>query len=294
MIFCEGLGEPEGPVALDDGSWLVVEMAPERGCVSRVSADGAHVERLTRTGRPNGLAVDARGDIWVAESQNRAVVVLSPGGEVRGEITADFLFPNDLAFGPDGMLYLTDSGLLAEQFFADGGIRDDYAAAGYDGRLYRLDPRTSAVECLDTGIRFTNGLAFDAAGDLFVDETLTGMVFRYRLSRGSAVREHVGNVLDPGLTTRFRGPDGMAVDTEGRLYCAGFGQGQVTVLDPDGRVLDRIPTAGAYPTNVAFVPDRARILVTEVEHGRLEAFDVAAPGPAPAPALTDRSPRPIR
>lgn len=278
MIFCEGLAEPEGPVALDDGSWLVVEMAPERGCVSRVSADGRDVERMTRTGRPNGLAVDGRADIWVAESDNRAVVVLSPDGDVRTEITADFLFPNDLAFGPDGMLYLTDSGLLTEQFFGDGDVRDDYAAAGYDGRLYRIDPGSSAVECLDTGIRFTNGLAFDAAGDLFVDETLTGMVFRYRLSRGAAVREHVGNVLDPTLTTRFRGPDGMAVDVEGRLYCAVFGQGQVVVLDPDGRVIDRIPTAGSRPTNVAFARDEARIVVTEVEHGRLETFDVAAPG----------------
>ena len=30
MIFAENLGEPEGPVALDDGSWLVVETGPER------------------------------------------------------------------------------------------------------------------------------------------------------------------------------------------------------------------------------------------------------------------------
>jgi hypothetical protein len=35
MIFAENLGEPEGPVALDDGSWLVAEMAPERGRSSR-------------------------------------------------------------------------------------------------------------------------------------------------------------------------------------------------------------------------------------------------------------------
>jgi gluconolactonase len=278
MIFCEGLGEPEGPVALADGSWLVVEMAPGRGGVSRVSADGRDVELVTRTGRPNGLAVDGRGDIWVAESQQRAVLVLSPDGAVRREITADFLFPNDLAFGPDGMLYLTDSGLTTDRFFVDGAIRDDYAAAPYDGRLYRIDPRSCAVECLDAGIRFTNGLAFDAAGDLFVDETMTGMVFRYRLSQGSAVRENVGNVLDPALPTRYRGPDGMAVDVEGRLYCAVFGQGDITVLDRDGRVVDRIPTAGTRPTNVAFARDEARIVVTEVEHGRLETFAVPAPG----------------
>jgi gluconolactonase len=134
------------------------------------------------------------------------------------------------------------------------------------------------VERLDSGMRFTNGLAFDADGDLYVDETMTGMVFRYRLSQGSAVRENVGNVLDPALPTRYRGPDGMAVDVEGRLYCAVFGQGDITVLDRDGRVVDRIPTAGTRPTNVAFARDEARIVVTEVEHGRLETFAVPAPG----------------
>jgi gluconolactonase len=253
MILCSGLSEPEAPVALPDGSWLVVEMGPDRGCVSHVSADG-EVRPLARTGRPNGLAVDGRGDIWVAESQAASLLVLTPEGEVRTRVTGaggmPFRFPNDLAFGPDGALYLTDSGIPTSEFFVDGAIRPDWAAAPYDGRLFRVDPATLTTETLDAGIRFANGLAFDAHGDLYVDETMTGLVFRYRLSQGSTRRENVASVLDPRVPTCYRGPDGMAVDVEGRLYVAVFGQGDVTVLDPDGRSPPASPRpAPARPTS---------------------------------------------
>ena len=282
MNFSSELSEPEGPVPLADGSWLVVEMSPDTGCVSHVAPDGS-VHRIARTGRPNGLAVDARGRIWVAESQQRAVLVMNRSGEIEAEIAGPpdtpFLFPNDLAFGPDGMLYLTDSGILTGEFFADGGLRENYAALPYDGRIYRIDPATHKATALDTGIRFTNGLAFDARGDLFANETMTGMIFRYRLSEGSTEREHFANVLDPSVPTCYRGPDGMAFDVEGRLYCTVFGQGDVTVVEPDGTVSTRIPTTGSSPTNVAFGPDgQRRIYVTEVEHGALEVHDVPAPG----------------
>ncbi len=71
----------------------------------------------------------------------------------------------------------------------------------------------------------------------------------------------------------------MAFDVEGRLYCAVFGQGDVTVLDPEGRVTDRIPTHGARPTNVAFAYGGApRLMVTEVGGGALEVHDVPAGG----------------
>ena len=69
MIFADNLGMPEGPVALADGRWLVVEMGPERGCVTLLDRDGRIDRVIARTGRPNGLAVGRDGTIWVAESQ---------------------------------------------------------------------------------------------------------------------------------------------------------------------------------------------------------------------------------
>ena len=68
MLFASGLTIPEGPVLLPDGSFLCVEMPPDRGCVTHVSTDGQTKRMIAETGRPNGLAVDKDGILWVAES----------------------------------------------------------------------------------------------------------------------------------------------------------------------------------------------------------------------------------
>ena len=183
MIFASDLHNPEAPVALPDGSWLLVEGGPERGCVSHLSADGRQRRTICRTGRPNGLAVDSDGTIWVAESKVPSLlrVTMSGTSEV---VSADcdgeaFLFPNDLCFGPDGLLYMTDSGVNIESFAPNHTIRTDYGSVHYDGRVYRIDPATGQTTLIDRGLLFTNGIAFGADRRLYVNETLTGNVYRY-------------------------------------------------------------------------------------------------------------------
>ncbi len=285
MIFAAGLHSPEGPVALPDGSWLVVESGPERGCVTQIGADGRTKKIIQRTGRPNGLAIDNDGTIWVAESKFPSLLRLTMDGQMQTIATAcdgePFLFPNDLCFGPDGAIYLTDSGILTDNFSPGGQIRADYMDVDYDGRVYRVDPNNSEVIQLDGGLRFTNGIAFGPDGLLYVNETLTGNVYRYRLGAGPVLpeREFFGNVIRPDAPAGWKGPDGMAFDRNGLLYVAVFGQGDVTVLGSRGEVVQRIPTQGQLPTNVAFaLPGEHRILVTEYEHGRLETFPVDCDG----------------
>jgi len=284
MIFAKDLGVPEGPVLMPDGSWLVVEMAPDRGCVTRVGSDGQIKEVLAETGRPNGLAVDAAGNIWIAESMEPALLRLSPDGVVETFLTEcngdPFLFPNDLAFGPDGALFMTDSGIRFEDFAPGGSVRPDWAEVPVDGRVYRIDVHDKSIAQVDEGIRFTNGVAIGPDGMLYSNETLTGMVFRYTLDREQVgPRESFGNVLAPADDGSIRGPDGMKFAENGDLYVTVVGQGDVTVLGTDGEVLRRIPTDGNFPTNLAFGPPGShKIYVTEDQLGTLEVFDVGIDG----------------
>jgi gluconolactonase len=284
MIYVPDLAEPEGPVLLPDGSWLVVEMDPSRGCITRLSADGKSRRVVAKTGRPNGLAVDQQGTIWVAESSSPVLLRMTMDGKPEVYLTGcegePFLFPNDLCFGPDGALYMTDSGITIQEFAPGGRIRSDYLTAPMDGRVYRIDTHSAAITKLDTGIRFTNGIAWGPDDFLYVNETITGMVYRYRsLGKGRfGPREDFGNVNDPALPG-YKGPDGMKFGSDGNLYVTVYAQGDVTVLGRDGRVVRRIKTAGKKPTNVAFGPaGQKTVYVTEVELGSLEAIQVDTDG----------------
>lgn len=284
MIFAEGLSVPEGPVVLPDGSWLVVEMGPDRGCVTHVSKDGKSKRIIVKTGRPNGLAVDKEGFIWVAESQIPSLLRVTMDGDLYVFLTEcdgePFLFPNDLALGPDGCLYMTDSGITFRDFVPDGKLREDYMDINYDGRVYKINTKTKEIEKLDSGIRFTNGICFDANDNLYVNETITGMVYRYEWKDGElGPREDFGNVIAPDAPEGIKGPDGMKFGLDGNLYVTVFAQGDVTVLGPDGKVVKRIKTAGSQPTNLAFgLPGDKRIYVTEDEFGTMEVFDVGCDG----------------
>ena len=285
MVFATGLANPEGPVALPDGTWLIVEGGADRGCVTHISADGETKRIIKKTGRPNGLAVDSKGVIWVAESKNPSLVRLTMDG--KSEVVATecdgepFLFPNDLCFGPDGALYLTDSGVVIANFAPNNQIRPDYLDVKYDGRVYKVDVSTGKVKKLDTGIKFTNGIAFGPDRLLYANETLTGNIYRYNRKDGEIGGPRVlfGNVIRPDAPPGWKGPDGMAFAADGRLFVAVFGQKDVTILGKQGDVLERISTAGKLATNVAFaLPGRKRIHVTEYEFGQLEAFDVTSDG----------------
>ncbi|MFV2063862.1 MAG: SMP-30/gluconolactonase/LRE family protein, partial [Chloroflexota bacterium] len=148
------------------------------------------------------------------------------------------------------------------------------------GRVFRIEMPSLAVRTLDDDIRFTNGIAFGPDDDLYANETLTGEVFRYHWLGGDVgPRQSFGNVLVSPDREQISGPDGMKFSADGRLFVTVFGQGDVTVLGPDGQVLERLLTDGAAPTNLVFgAAGSGVIYVTEDAHGTLERLDVGVDG----------------
>lgn len=282
MKFANELASPEGPVSLSDGSWLAVEMAADRGCVSHISKDGKTIRVIAKTGRPNGLAVDKDGYIWLAESEVPSLVRLDMDGnreiiftECAGET---FLLPNDLAFGPHGELYMTDSGTTIAEYFSilgtDGKLGPNYKDLPIDGRVYEIDTKLKTIKKIDTGIEFTNGVAFGPDNYLYVNETFTGHIYRYQWKDGHVIgsRELFSDGCAPG-------PDGMKFGANGYLYVAVFYEGEITVLDRDGKVVNRYLMEDASPTNLAFPRSgENQIYVTEVKHGGMEIIEVETNG----------------
>ncbi len=284
-LIANGLCKPEGPICLEDGSWVVTEMGA--GCLTWINENGSLRRRIAVTGRPNGIALDCDGALWVAESRFPSLLRVSLNGEVDevsvGSDELDFLWPNDLCIGPDGALYITDSGVLLNDFEGKG-LPSEKRAKKIDGRIFRFDIENGRCECLTRGLRFANGIAFDASNAfVYVSETLTGNIYRYRFygSGGLGSRELFANVMSRPISEwdKIAGPDGMAFDENGMLYVCVLEQGDVTIVDPNGDILERVPLVGNFPTNIAFGGgDRSFAIVTEVQRGELLKIQVGARG----------------
>jgi gluconolactonase len=259
-----GLGFTEGPAALRDGRIAVTSNATGRVSFLR---NGAIESEVDVGGGVTGLAEDASGRLyfvqnagfWGAPSRAGAMLGVIDSDGPRPVITAPLTAPNDLCFGPDGRLYLTDP-LAAE------GLEQPIA-----GRVYAVDVASGEAECLSDDLLFPNGIAFDADDALYVAET-----FRRRIVRYDVVD---GRVSGPEVfaETRDGAPDGMAFDEDGGLWVAVNGADALQLFAPDGSFVRSIDLGeGAYPSNVCFQGSTA--IVTIAGQGGVASFDADVRG----------------
>ncbi|WP_051786345.1 SMP-30/gluconolactonase/LRE family protein [Endozoicomonas numazuensis] len=286
MIFVEGLEHPESVMRLSDGGWLISEVGQESGRLIRVSASGKERSVFAQIGRPNGILQDPRdGCIWVAETLEPSLVRIRPDGSVAETISGNsecpFLWPNDMALGPDGAIYLTDSGIRVSDLITKDGPDPEIWEGQMKGKLFRIDPVSKRVDCLDQGFYFANGIAFAPDGKLYISESVTGHIYRYEFTDRLVVssRELFVSVTDTSGPCRVVGPDGITFDTKGNLYVAMFGQGHVATVYPNGEIHRTIVTRGSCPTDVVFGGDGSkRLYIAEYQRGRVEIAEVQGDG----------------
>ncbi|MDL2404897.1 SMP-30/gluconolactonase/LRE family protein [Rhizobium calliandrae] len=275
-----GLRQPKAPVALTDGRIALVEADDSRRCLTMIAAGGSRREICRPGGRPSGLAVDGDNCFWVAGGPENSLVRLSPEGRtlqvIEGDKDGPFLYPNDLAFGPAGLLYMTDSGVRISDLIEGSDINPDFFQAPYNGRVYQIDPAEGRVQrVLATGLLYANGIAFGPDGLLYYSETLTGKIYRQIVG---GRQELFAQVMRAPTTKALCGPAGMAFDRSGMLYCTIYGQGEICMIDPKGKLAGRIRTDGARPSNIAFTLDGKFALITEQENGVVERITAPRPG----------------
>lgn len=175
-VVADGLGFVEGPAVLPDGRIALVSMS--RGSVLILDPDGTVAAEHRTGGGPNGLAVGADGALYVAQNGGRfaARSTAAPGIQVIRDGHIDYAFrglesPNDLVFGPDGRLWVTDSR-------ADADFRHPETTS--PGQVWAIDIDTGRPELMAQGPVFVNGIGFSPGRHtLYVTETAHAHVTAY-------------------------------------------------------------------------------------------------------------------
>ncbi len=294
--LAKGLRFPEGPIAMADGSVLLVEI--ERGTLSRVDRNG-RVEVVAHTGGgPNGAAIGPDGKCYLCNNggfnwHREAGGYMRPSGRAddysggrieRVDLSTgkiEVLYrecngislkgPNDIVFDGKGGFWFTDLGKVYARQMDRGAVY--YART--DGSLIR-----EAVFPIIT----PNGVGLSPDGNiLYVAETETSRLWSFRITGEGALEKQPwpsvhGGKLVAGLPgyQRF---DSMAVEENGNVCVATLIRGGVSVISPAGEWLEFHEAPEHYCTNLAFGGAGLRkAYVTLSNYGTLLEADWPRPG----------------
>jgi gluconolactonase len=295
-----GLAFPEGPIAMRDGSVVLVEMFGPR--VTRVHPDGCTETIAEIAGGPNGAAIGPDGALYLCNNGGCFTHIefaglsypgpFDPSQYVGGRIqrldldtgdVADLYLecdgrrlraPNDLVFDAHGGFYFTDHGIR------------DLATRTIDltGIYYALADGSAITEVAFPALS-PNGIGLSPdGGTLYWAETYTGRVFRRTITAPGELLPVAGGDASallcglPGLQLF----DSLAVDGAGNINVATLVNGGVTIISPAGDVLEHRATGDLLTTNICFGgEDRRTAYVTASSTGRL----LSAPWDQPGLAL---------
>ncbi|KCZ92814.1 SMP-30/gluconolactonase/LRE family protein [Hyphomonas johnsonii] len=264
-LISSGLGFPEGPVVMSDGSVIVVEI--QKGVISRHWGGGKSEIVAIPGGGPNGLAIGPDGALWCCNNGgfnwssvdgltipgNAADdysggrierIDLSTGKVERVLDTVDghpLKGPNDLVFDKAGNLYFTDHGKVYSRHRDFGG-------------LYFLAKGASEATELDFHYSSPNGVGLSPDEQtVFMADTMTGRMWAFDLAAPGEIKPaspfNGGRVVAtmPGLQYF----DSLAMTAAGNVCVATILNGGITTITPEGAF-----SHTAFPdllvTNIAF------------------------------------------
>jgi gluconolactonase len=254
----------EGPVFDTAGNLYVTDIP--FGRIFRIDAQGAWALVAEYDGEPNGMKFLNEKELLIADYKNGLMACDIASGTVRPFLThrnsERFKGVNDLVFDSSGNLYFTDQGQT--------GLHDP------TGRLYRLRP-SGQLDLLLGNVPSPNGVALSPDERvLYLGVTRGNAVWRVPLLDDGSVAKVSAFFTSYGPS----GPDGLAVDTQGRLIVANPGLGYAWLLNHRAEpVLVVRSPLGMSLTNVAFGgPGRTTLYCTESVSGSVLRTTLDAAG----------------
>ncbi len=190
---------------------------------------------------PSVVAVDSSGNLYIADTNNRRIRKVTPGGTIStyagngngnfsgdggSALSAGIPAPAGLAFDSSGNLYVSDSSNRVRKITASGVI-STFAGSGGTGSAGDGGAATSAT------LSTPAGLAVDAAGNLYISDESSSKV--RKVNATGIISTYAGGALVGGnfgdgsqaVNASLALPIGLAIDANGNLLIADSNHGRI-------------------------------------------------------------------
>ena len=291
-VLATDLAFPEGPVVMPDGSVVLVEIRAQQ--LTRVWPDGRKEIVAKIPGGPNGAAIGPDGKCYICNNGGFGWIpsrgTLMPGAPApheyiggsiqRVDLTTgkiETLFdrcgehplkgPNDLVFDRHGGLWFTD---LGKRRARDMDV----------GAFYYMKPGASGVVEGHFGMLPANGIGLSPdEKTVYVAETPTARLWAFKVGNpGEIIPTDVIYRGERGKPIAGLGGyqmfDSLAVEASGNICVATLINGGISVIAPDGKLVEHVPTGDNVTTNIAFGgPELKTAYITLSGKGELVMMD---------------------
>lgn len=279
------------------------------------SAFGVSGSENGQLDHPAGMAVDAQGDIWVADQENDRVQQFSPAGEYlssfgsSGTGNGQFERPTDVAIDGNGHIWVTDAGNnRVEEFNQAGEYLSQFGSAGeeegqfsepeslavdsegdiwvadtYNGRLQEFDAEGKLIQIVgepgeeEGQIEEANGIAIDPEDDVWIAD-----YSNYRIAEFDQEGNFVQQVGEWGTgNDQFEGPAAIDVDSEGGVWVVDEYTSEVKKFNQSGQYLGEFGSAGSGEGEFSFgwplgiLAAGGNIWVADTENDRVQTWAAA-------------------
>ena len=230
------------------------------GAAVGVQADGVTQATLHN---PLGVAVDKKGNVYIADNFNHAVRIVTPDGNINtfaGNYVYSFgysgdggpanaaqlTFPTDVAVDATGNVYIDDYGNFEIRQVTTDGIIHSYAGTNADGYSGDGQPATSGLSTNPVELYQPYGIAVDSAGNLYI--TQMGDARIRKVLPGSAGAGGIISSIEgigvlgfagdggPAKMAEMNVPRGICADSSGNLYIADWANNRVRKINSGGTI----------------------------------------------------------
>lgn len=298
-LMVDGLGFPEGPVAMADGSLIFVDIKAET--LVRWTAESGLEILATIPGGPNGAAVGPDGALYVCnnggvykpfEPYEGGTIPSAPpagyrGGSVHrvdlvtGAVTLLYdacdkkplLAPDDIVFDKDGGFWFTCSGFQDEDRIHKGGL------------YYALIDGTKIVKAAT--IPMANGVGISPDGaTIYVSDTIWGRLWALDIEKPGSQTGKVKKGPLPVMPGRvvqtlpgFQWLDSLAVEASGQICVGTLCNGGITVFNPADSTTEHLAVPDLFTTNLCFGGEDMRdVWITASSTGKIYKTRWPRPG----------------